>query len=453
MHTWAKEQRKEFYNFANGIDSTMTEAKVQLLLGINFDFGIKTANRTFYSYCQELVNYRARNDQQDPKRGTNLNSWIARIKRKYETFIKEINGDNNVDSAQGDKGKSTVLGMDKVKAHTLELIGFSWTKEPSEECKKVGRKFFPVQYVKPAPMTDGGTSAAAVLASSSRASAMAYASTNAAENIEAARASMLNTTEQAIQKQDELLPYSNAQHLLPILPKGSEKAVEEKLKQEQQMKYQQQMEEQLQLQQKQIHLQKAQMQQLQTQLAQQNVNFTRPVMPIYHLHPPTQSYPIVVQSPRQTNNQPSVPANNNINNYQPIAPKAMPSATTVYRNNDKWSQVFADLKQFKVNNGHLNVENKDSNLAKWCLTQRRSYKRYKKGAKTILTEEKISKLKDLGFDFEPLCFMNKNAQNFHKRCEELKKFKEEHGHCEVPTKSSLYAYLVDQKAIVSFIYV
>ena len=353
LSEWVKKQRKDFIAFANGMDSTMTEAKVQLLLGLNFNFSAKTSNRTFDDYCQELVNYRARNEGNDPINGTNLNNWIVRIKKKYELYTKSNDGtvDRSIQNVHSDKDSTvtptTVHGMDASKCLALEMIGFSWTKEPSEESKKKGKKFTPIIQQVPVKMTDMGNSSYAVAASSTGATAMAYASATAAT------ISIANVDQ-------------------------------------------------------------------------------------------TQHTPI----------SPVTTVNNRVSVYTPISTK--PKATTTpasYKSvkESKWNKAYTNLKKFKERNQNLDVEG-DSDLGKWCLAQRKLYKKHKSGIKTFLNEEKIGQLKDLGFDFEPMSFLTKHQRNFYTRLEELKKYKEENGHCEVPTKSGLYAYFLDQKGVVSSIF-
>lgn len=454
LSEWVKKQRKDFIALANGMDSTMTEAKVQLLLGLNFDFSAKTSNRTFHDYCQELVNYRARNEGDDPRSGTNLNSWILRMRKKYELYTKSNGtGNGSVQSVHGDRDGTVtptrVHGMDASKCLALEIIGFSWTKEPSEESKKKGMKFTPVVQQVPVKLTDMGTSSYAVAASSTGATAMAYASATAASSIVSARCESMATVGKTIQKNNELLQkndelrqYSDAQGLISIRPKGSEKETELELKHQRQG-------EQIQLQQTQIQLQKQQLQHLQYQLRQQNAR-----MGSKSATATMQAIPIPnVGQPQHTPILPVAHVNNKVSVYTPVATK--PKVTTTpasYKSvkESKWNKGYANLKKFKQQHKNLDVEG-ESELGKWCLAQRKLYKKHKSGVKTFLNEAKIGQLRDLGFDFEPMSFLTKHQRNFYSRLEELKKFKEENGHCEVPTKSNLYAYLLDQKAIVSTI--
>ena len=52
--------------------------------------------------------------------------------------------------------------------------------------------------------------------------------------------------------------------------------------------------------------------------------------------------------------------------------------------------------------------------------------------KTSMTDQKIEHLEDMGFQWS----VRNNDDFWNQRYEELKKFKEEHGHCSVPRKSS-----------------
>jgi len=100
-----------------------------------------------------------------------------------------------------------------------------------------------------------------------------------------------------------------------------------------------------------------------------------------------------------------------------------------------WEQRFKELKAFKKEHGHCNVSTKyraNPALANWVAGLRRG----KKGGR--LSEEKIRTLDALGF-----CWERRSAVAtaisavWKKRINELKAFKEEHGHCNVPAQYPL----------------
>jgi hypothetical protein len=113
------------------------------------------------------------------------------------------------------------------------------------------------------------------------------------------------------------------------------------------------------------------------------------------------------------------------------------------------------LKEFKEKYGHLNVPWKsDQSLYLWCSSIRSGYKRMQNGepSKRSLTNERIQTLKDLGFDFRfskersnpPSSdntaqkgeTSNEKVSSFDIYFDELKKFIEKYGHCEVTRKFS-----------------
>jgi hypothetical protein len=70
------------------------------------------------------------------------------------------------------------------------------------------------------------------------------------------------------------------------------------------------------------------------------------------------------------------------------------------------------------------------------MTQRTEMRKFEAGAglKTAMTDEKEKHLEDMGFQWS----VKKEHEDamWNQRYEELKKFKDEHGHCHVPRKSS-----------------
>jgi len=100
------------------------------------------------------------------------------------------------------------------------------------------------------------------------------------------------------------------------------------------------------------------------------------------------------------------------------------TARSLDRLESSWDINFGKLQKFKEENGHCRVfrlkrENPHKQLATWVQTQRI---RYKQGA---LSNEHFNKLESLDFVWDPVTdFWEENF-------EELKKFKEENGHCRV----------------------
>ncbi|MBF8981938.1 Helicase associated domain protein [Lutibacter sp. B2] len=88
-----------------------------------------------------------------------------------------------------------------------------------------------------------------------------------------------------------------------------------------------------------------------------------------------------------------------------------------------WKQRYEELKQYKKQYGHCNVPRSwedNKLLGNWV--------HYMRTDKKLLTNEQIRKLNDLGFVWD-----NKK-ERWDRMFTELVEFKEEHGHCDVPTR-------------------
>lgn len=125
----------------------------------------------------------------------------------------------------------------------------------------------------------------------------------------------------------------------------------------------------------------------------------------------------------------------------------------------RWNSMYQMLVDFKKQNGHCNVsqdvqtirtaranlcskERKDyTALARWVGNQRVFYKKYCKGEKTKLNEERVKALEQIGFiwDLRDAKWLNKYL------C--LKKFQNENGHCRVSMKddTELYKWMISQR--------
>ncbi|GFH61945.1 hypothetical protein CTEN210_18421 [Chaetoceros tenuissimus] len=95
---------------------------------------------------------------------------------------------------------------------------------------------------------------------------------------------------------------------------------------------------------------------------------------------------------------------------------------------DTWNERFEELKQFKDQYGHCTVPQRNKALGIWVNNQRTQYKLMSNGSKSQMTEERLEKLEDIGFTWTPL------QNNWDERFEELKQYKDQHGHCNVPHK-------------------
>ena len=94
-----------------------------------------------------------------------------------------------------------------------------------------------------------------------------------------------------------------------------------------------------------------------------------------------------------------------------------------------------ELIAFKEEFGHCYVPRSyadNPSLGHWCNVMINSYNKIQKGMKTNsnLSQGRIERLEEIGFQWQVLTDYDKA---FEKRCRELISFKEEFGHCNVPT--------------------
>lgn len=92
-----------------------------------------------------------------------------------------------------------------------------------------------------------------------------------------------------------------------------------------------------------------------------------------------------------------------------------------------WDKKYEELKAFKQKHGHCRATPKaNKSLATWLCTQRRMRRKLKKSE---LVSSRISKLEALGVEWDPKA--SRANEEWCKKYEELKRFKEQHGHCDV----------------------
>lgn len=87
-----------------------------------------------------------------------------------------------------------------------------------------------------------------------------------------------------------------------------------------------------------------------------------------------------------------------------------------------WEERYAELLEFHKQHGHCLVSQTQSELARWIVGQRYQYRFYRKGKPSHMTQDRIDRLNDVNFEWEPheTIWMN------HYR--ELCGFHREHGH-------------------------
>jgi hypothetical protein len=102
---------------------------------------------------------------------------------------------------------------------------------------------------------------------------------------------------------------------------------------------------------------------------------------------------------------------------------------------EDWIPRLKELENYQKENGHCRVSglhSKDSEtypLACWVARQRQQYKQRREDKKGFsITEERIQKLNDIGFEWS----VTAAVYSWDERFEELKAFQKEPGHCRVP---------------------
>lgn len=66
--------------------------------------------------------------------------------------------------------------------------------------------------------------------------------------------------------------------------------------------------------------------------------------------------------------------------------------------NSGWDELFKQVKQYKEKTGDF-PKKKVKKIGNWISGQRRLYARNQRGEKTTLTEERITKLESIGFEW------------------------------------------------------
>ena len=100
-----------------------------------------------------------------------------------------------------------------------------------------------------------------------------------------------------------------------------------------------------------------------------------------------------------------------------------------------FEERLEELKAYKVKHGHCNVKNKPGDhksLGRWCSMVKCSMKNIKNNKAPVvggLSKENITRLEDIGLDWKV------KQISFEERLEELKAYKEKHGHCIVKATS------------------
>ena len=99
---------------------------------------------------------------------------------------------------------------------------------------------------------------------------------------------------------------------------------------------------------------------------------------------------------------------------------------------NSWEKRYQELcRYYECHQNTCLTHNSDASLLRWIQRQRLEYKRFKKGEKSYLTNDRIEKLEALRFEFDPV------MASWKKRFNELKEYHMINGHCNVPQRYKL----------------
>ena len=120
----------------------------------------------------------------------------------------------------------------------------------------------------------------------------------------------------------------------------------------------------------------------------------------------------------------------------PVNSKRKQSEAYVSKNHEIWNRQFMDLVEYKATNGHCNIPTTSGSLGNWINRQRSLFKSKK------LKADRCEKLVGIGFTF----LFESNLWNMHFM--ELVKYKEKNGHCNIrPEKGSLGTWISYQRLL------
>mmetsp|Transcript_32706 Transcript_32706/g.50738 ORF Transcript_32706/g.50738 Transcript_32706/m.50738 type:complete len:353 (-) Transcript_32706:57-1115(-) len=114
-----------------------------------------------------------------------------------------------------------------------------------------------------------------------------------------------------------------------------------------------------------------------------------------------------------------------------VAPQSSANVIMTSERGGKWQQRFNELVEFKNEYEHCSVPThwpQNHALAQWVKRQRSQYKLKKSGKHSNLSDAREKALDDLGFIWDS------HRVFWEERLEELRAFRDEHGHANVPTK-------------------
>jgi len=104
---------------------------------------------------------------------------------------------------------------------------------------------------------------------------------------------------------------------------------------------------------------------------------------------------------------------------------------------EDWENCYQLLASFHAKYGHCQVNKRElsvpqkNKLCYFVSWQRKQYKLFKEGKPSHLTQKRVDRLSELGFDFNPNAKKRTDEENFDECYILLRDFVTEHGHCKV----------------------
>lgn len=110
----------------------------------------------------------------------------------------------------------------------------------------------------------------------------------------------------------------------------------------------------------------------------------------------------------------------------------------------KWQEQYAKLEEYSKKHGDCLIPNaydKDPELGIWVSNQRSNWK------EGVLLDDRKALLDEIGFDWDPKEKVHKAVidAKWESRYSELKAFRQQHGHCEVPPGTALSSWIKSQR--------
>ena len=99
-----------------------------------------------------------------------------------------------------------------------------------------------------------------------------------------------------------------------------------------------------------------------------------------------------------------------------------------------WHDRFQALQKYMETHGDYNVPQSRGSLGSWVSNQRTHYRLLKEGKTSPMTDDRICKLESIGFQLNSALANKERHDLWHNRFQELKKYIEMHGDCNVPCR-------------------